>query len=202
MKTRSIVAVLVAALVVGLMLSGCGRARQAVQMAQNVAEIAGAAEKTVSSAEGPEEYELSETNVRRFYQAVQQLESQHPDIDFEVAMTAAIEAVGAGVNLEQLVERETNLSFDEYGGLSTALMLVQTEAVGVRMTREIVATMEESLSEHESVDQATLSEEEKGAIEQQRIALDEAREELESPEFVAAEAQMEMIARIRSDFGY
>jgi len=182
-------------------LSGCGRARQAAQIARSAMELAESSDGESSSVDW-ENYDLTEADVRRFYEGIRDLKDAHPDIDFEVAMTATMEAMGAGLNLENLVERETDMSFEEYGGLSTALLVVQTEAAGVAMTREMVSAMEENLVQFEDVDESELSDEQKAALEEQRQALAEAKAELDSPEFKERAEKIEMVNRIREEMGF
>lgn len=182
-------------------LSGCGRARQAAQIARSAMELAESSDGESSSVDW-ENYDLTEADVRRFYEGVRDLNDAHPDIDFEVAMTATMEAMGAGINLENLVERETDMSFEEYGGLSTALLVVQTEAAGVAMTREMVSAMEANLAEFDEIDESELSDEQKAALEEQRQALTEAKAELDSPEFKERADKIEMVNRIREEMGF
>lgn len=182
-------------------LSGCGRASQAAQIARSAMELAESSDGESSSVDW-ENYDLTEADVRRFYEGIRDLNDAHPDIDFEVAMTATMEAMGAGLNLENLVERETDMSFEEYGGLSTALLVVQTEAAGVAMTREMVSAMEANLAEFEDVDESELSDEQKAALEEQRQALAEAKAELDSPEFKERADKIEMVNRIREEMGF
>lgn len=182
-------------------LSGCGRASQAAQIARSAMELAESSDGESSSVDW-ENYDLTEADVRRFYEGIRDLNDAHPDIDFEVAMTATMEAMGAGLNLENLVERETDMSFEEYGGLSTALLVVQTEAAGVAMTREMVSAMEANLAEFEDVDESELSDEQKAALEEQRQALAEAKAELDSREFKERADKIEMVNRIREEMGF
>lgn len=191
------------------MITGCGRAREAVQVARSVAELAETGTQMAKDAADPdsssvdwENYDVSEADVRRFYEGVRALKEKHPDIEFEAAMVATMEAVGAGLNIEELVEAETDMTFEEYGGLSTALLMVQSEAAGVEMGRQMVAAMEEGLAQYEDVDESQLSEEQKAALEQQREALSEAKAELESPDFQAQAGKVEMVNRVREEMGF
>ena len=174
-------------LVVMITVSGCGRVKEAAQLARSVAD---------------ENYDLKETDVRRFYEAVGVLEKQHPDIDFEVAMTAALGAISQGVDLEEVVEKETDLSFDEYSGLSTALIMVQSDAAGVALTEEMVSSMEEGLSQFDDADVSELTGEQQAAIDQQRQAFEEAKAEMEAPEFQARKQKVEMVMAIRKEMGF
>jgi len=189
--------------------TGCGRVKEAAQLARSVADMAETGKKAAEAsarAEGSsldwENHDLKESDVRRFYEAVGVLEKQHPDIDFEVAMTAALGAISQGVDLEEVVEKETDLSFDEYSGLSTALIMVQSDAAGVALTEEMVLSIEEGLSQFDDADVSELTEEQQAAIDQQRQALEEAKAEMEAPEFQARKQKVEMVMAIRKEMGF
>lgn len=209
MNRTMIVGLLGLAVVVLLGVSGCGRVKEATQLAKSVAGMAEAGRQVAETSDVAEEsstdwenYDLEESDVRRFYQAVRVLEDKYPDIGFEVAMTAALGAMSEGINLENVVEEETELSFEEYGGLSTALMVVQSEAAGLRFTEEMVASMEDGLSQFDDTDPSALTEEQRAALDQQRQALAEAKAEIESPEFQARKQKVEMVTAIRREMGF
>ncbi len=209
MNRRMVIGMLGVTVVVLLGVSGCGRVKEATQLAKSVAGMAEAGRQAAETANAAEEssvdwenYDLKESDVRRFYQAVAVLEDEHPDIGFEVAMTAALGAMSEGLNLENVVEEETELSFEEYSGLSTALMVVQGEAAGLRFTEEMVASMEDGLSQFDDTDPSELTEEQRAALDQQRQALSEAKAEMESAEFQARKQKVEMVTAIRREMGF
>jgi hypothetical protein len=199
-------------LILALLLVGCGKVKEATQVAKNVAQMAEAGKQMSKVAEATdgakgdgvdwENYELTEADIRRFYGGVKTLHENHPDIDFEVAMTASLEAMGEGLDIEKVVEKETELTFEEYSGLSTALLLAQSEAAGVHMTEEMVSAMEDGLGRVDEMDQSELSEEEKAAIEEQRQALAEAQREIQSEEFQARKAKVQLIESVREEMGF
>jgi hypothetical protein len=204
---RIVFAVVVIAAVM-VMWSGCGRVKQAAQMAKNVADIAEAggqmAEDVINGETSEvdwENYDLKENDVRKFYTGVKALQEKYPDVGFEVAMTAAVQAMGEGINLKKTVEKETDMTFDEYSGLSTALMLVQTEAAGLQFTEEMADAMEQGLAQIDELEDSELTEEQMQSIEEQRQSLAEARAEMESPEFQAKKEKAEMVMRIREEAG-
>lgn len=202
--TTIFVVVITIVVIVGLV-AGCGKIRQATSVAKAVTDMAKTGEEMTrgeSDAIDWENYDLTESDVRTFYEGVRSLQEEHPDIDFEVAMTAAIEAMGEGVNIERAVEKETDMSFEEYNGLSLAITLALSEAQGVRFTNEFVSSMEAALAEAESIDESALSEEEKAAIEEQRSAVVEARAQMESPEFQVQQQRANMVMAIREEMGF
>ncbi len=117
-------------------------------------------------------------------------------------MTAALGAISQGVDLEEVVEKDSDLSFDEYSGLSTALIMVQSDAAGVALTEEMVSSMEEGLSQFDDADVSELTGEQQAAIDQQRQAFEEAKAEMEAPEFQARKQKVEMVMAIRKEMGF
>jgi hypothetical protein len=209
MSRRMVLGMLGVAVVVLLGASGCGRVKEATQLAKSVAGMAEAGRQMAETADAADEssvdwenYDLQESEVRRFYQAVAVLGDKYPDIGFEVAMTAALGAMSEGINLERVVEEETELSFEEYSGFSTALMVVQGEAAGLRVTEEMVASMEDNLSQFDDTDPSELTEEQRAAVDQQRQALAEAKTEMETAEFRARKQKVEMVTAIRQEMGF
>jgi|GEM_PF-1700887 len=199
LKRIAFAVVVIAAVMV--MWSGCGRVKQAAQMAKSVSDMAGDVIDEETSDIDWENYDLKEKDVRKFYTGVKSLEEKYPDVVFEVAMTAAVQAMGEGINLKKTVEKETDMTFSEYSGLSTALMLVQTEAAGLQFTEEMTDAMEQGLAQIDELEDSELTEEEMQAIEEQRQSLAEARAEMESPEFQARKEKAEMVMRVREELG-
>lgn len=185
--------------------TGCGRIREVASVAKTVSDMAKVGEemsKNESESVDWENYELTEADVRTFYSGVQALQEEYPEIDFEIAMTATLETMSEGINIQKAVERETDMTFDQYSGLSTAILVAQADAEGVRFTTGFVDSMEQTLAEAENLDQETLSEEEKAAIDEQRAALAEARAEIDSPEFKKRQEASEMIIAVREEMGF
>ena len=185
--------------------TGCGRIREVASVAKTVSDMAKVGEEmseNESESVDWENYELTEADVRTFYSGVQALQEEYPEIDFEIAMTATFETMSQGINIQKAVERETDMTFDQYSGLSTAIMVAQADAEGVRFTTGLVDSVEQTVAEAESLDQETLSEEEKAAIEEQRAALAEARAEIDSPEFKKRQEASEMIIAVREEMGF
>lgn len=200
-ELKRIVFAVVAIAAVMVMWSGCGRVKQAAQMAKSVSDMAGDVIDEETSDIDWENYDLKEKDVRKFYTGVKALEEKYPDVVFEVAMTAAVQAMGEGINLKKTVEKETDMTFSEYSGLSTALMLVQTEAAGLQFTEEMADAMEQGLAQIDELEDSELTEEEMQAIEEQRQSLAEARAEMDSPEFQARKEKAEMVMRVREELG-
>jgi len=200
-RTLKLVVAAVVVLSVMGMWSGCGRVKQAAQMAKSVSDMAENVIDEETSEIDWENYDLKENDVRKFYTGVKALEEKYPDVGFEVAMLAAVMAMGEGINLKKTVEKETDMTFDEYSGLSTALMLVQTEAAGLQFTEEMADAMEQGLAQVDELEDLELTEEEMQTIEEQRRSLAEARAEMESPEFQAKKEKAEMVMRIREEVG-
>jgi hypothetical protein len=208
MKSRRVPGLFLLGVIVVFVVMGCGRVKEAAEFAKNVSDMAEAGRQAAETAEAVEEsstdwenYDITEEDARRFYSAVGALHEKYPEVDFEVAMTAALGAMSEGIDLEEVVEKETELTFEEYSGLSTALMVVHSEAAGLQFTEEIVASMEDGLAQFEDVDESELTEEQGAALEEQRQALAEAKAEMESPEFQARKEKLEMVTAVRDEMG-
>jgi len=183
--------------------SGCGKVKEASQLVKAVKDTAETVQK-MSDGMDSEKIDLDNLNitdeeVRTFYSSVRTLHDRYPDIDFEVAMTATLEAAAQGKNLERIIEKETDMNFQEYSTLSMALIMIQTESMGVYLAEEMVAGMEEGLAQFNDMDTSGFTEEQLAEIENQRQALDEAKKELDTREFRNQKERADMVSHIREE---
>lgn len=188
------------------MMSGCGKVREATRVARTVAEMAKTGEEMAESISEDgidwENIELTEDDVRLFYSGVRKLNDKYPDIEFESAIVATLQSMGEGINIQKEVEKETDMSFEQYTGLSNAILLTQAELAGLIFTTEMVASMEEGLAQFDEMDQSTLTEEQIAVMEEQRQALSEAKAEMETLEFQNGMMNAEMILALREEMGF
>ena len=202
---KNIVPILLSILI---LLTSCGKVKQAKNLLDTATAIAGTdAELADADTDGIdwENIDLTEQDVREFYSGVIQLNRKYPEVDFEVALTASLTAMSQGLNLEKIVEKETDMSFSEYNGLSAAILLAVTNSAGVLLAENMVLSLEQSLTEYETIDTSALSEEEKAAtelaIDELRSNLKSAKEELESPEFIKQYEESKLVMSIREEMG-
>ena len=187
-------------------LSSCGKVREASQMVKAVKGIAEAAQDISGDMDSGEidleNLNLSKDDIRSFYNGVTKLNEAYPDIDFEIALTAAFETASQGKNLEKIVKKETDMSFEEYNTFSMAIIMIQAEAAGVLLAEGMVEAMEQGLAQFHDMDMSDFTEEQMADIEEQRQALVEAQKELESPEYRELKDRMDMVNYIREELGY
>ena len=109
-------------------------------------------------------------------------------------------------DLQKIIEQETDMSYDEYNGLSTSILAALTEGATTSMQAEIVSAMETGLQQAESIDTSQMTAEQKTQLEQQileqRKALEEAKNQLASPELQAKKERLDMVTRVREQMGY
>jgi hypothetical protein len=194
---------LIVAAIVPLLVSSCGKIKQAKNMIETVSTFAetGTAGSDGDSAEKWENIDLTEKDIRRFYTAVSHLNKKYTDIDFEIAMIAALSAMSEGLNIEKAVKEETDLTFEEYNGLSVAILLSQTEGSVVDMTMAMITSMEESLAVYDNNDKTNMTDDEQEAYEELRINIAETKAEINSAEFQKQLNQSTMILKIREEMG-
>ena len=174
-----------------------------VNAVKGVAEAAHGISENMDSGEiDLENLNISEDDIRSFYIGVTQLSEAYPDIDFEIALTAAFEAANQGKNLEKMIKKETDLSFEEYNTLSMAIIMIQAEAAGVFLAQEMVEAMEQGMAQFDDMDMTDFTEEQMADIEEQRKALVETKKELDSPEYMDSKHRVDMVNDIRIELGY
>ncbi len=186
-----------------VILPGCGKVKEASQLVKSVKDSVDTVQ-TISESVDPEDIDLdkldiSEKDVRDFYSSIKKLNKAYPEINFEVALTAALEASTQGKNLERIVEKESDMSFQEYSTFSTAFTMVLAESMGVSLAEEMVSGMEEGLAQFDDMDTSAFTEEQLSEIESQRQALVEAKKEMDTPEFKARKNRVDMVSKIREE---
>ncbi len=186
-----------------VILPGCGKVKEASQLVKTVKDSVDTVQ-AISEGVNPEDIDLdkldlSEKDIRDYYSSIKELNNAYPDINFEIALTAALEASTQGKNLEKIIEKETDMSFKEYSTLSMALTMVLAESMSVSLAEEMVSTMEEGLARFDDMDSSSFTEEQLSEIEAQRQALVEARKEMETAEFRASKDRLDMITAIRKE---
>ncbi|MDC7234033.1 MAG: hypothetical protein PQJ58_12440 [Spirochaetales bacterium] len=204
-RLKAILELAVLAVVLPVLILSCGKVKEAASVAKAVKEMADVGEEMLeegSSSIDWENYDLKEADVRKFYRGVLALQEKYPDIDFEIAMMATMETMSEGINIEKAVEKETDMTYSEYSGLSVAITLALAEAESIRFTTDVVSSIEEALNEAESLDQDMLTEEQKTALDDQRTALAEAKAEMETPEFKKRTEKANMVMGIREEMGF
>ncbi|MDY6787635.1 MAG: hypothetical protein SVK54_05875 [candidate division WOR-3 bacterium] len=160
--------------------------------AENVKEGADAVKGM--NAEDIEKPVLNDDDVFVYFNELKKATQKYPDIDFYSATTAAIQAGTEGLNLKDIIERETELTFEKYSQTSALLLTAQAEGQGLIMQEDILNSMKEGKKNaEEQVDVEKLSEEEKDKYLNQMKQLNKTIEETEK------ELQSENAERIRKN---
>lgn len=164
-----------------LLVVGCGKLDEAKKAVNTIKQVAEIADDTADSFKDLDEDEikkikLNEKEVRSFFNNITKINEKYPDIHFQVAQVAFIEAIGAGENLKDIVNKEMNLSFDEYIRLSTVITFAEATSVGLQLSKAMYEQMLLGKETLESRLDAFLTAEEKEELEK---ALAEAEQEIE-----------------------
>ena len=129
-----------------LLLAGCGKLDDAKKAMKAVKQISEIAEDTADSFKDLDEDEikrikLKEKEVVSFFNNVAKVKEKYPDIHFQVAQVALIEAIGAGENLRDIVNKEMNISFDEYARISTVITFSEATGLGSQLSKTMYEQM-------------------------------------------------------------
>ncbi|MBT4575049.1 MAG: hypothetical protein HOB92_01145 [Candidatus Cloacimonetes bacterium] len=191
-----------------LIFTGCGKLDDAKKAMNAVKQVAEMAEDTSDSFKDMDEEEvkkikLKEKEIKSFFENVTKLKDKYPDIHFQIAQVALIEAIGTGENLKDIVDKEMNLSFDEYIRLSTVITLAEASGAGLELSKAMYEQMILGKETLEFQLNAVLTAEEKDELEK---ALNEAKQEIEnfekemnSDEYANIKHNFELIMKVRED---
>jgi hypothetical protein len=191
-----------------LIFTGCGKLDDAKKAMNAVKQVAEMAEDTSDSFKDMDEEEvkkikLKEKEIKSFFENVTKLKDKYPDIHFQIAQVALIEAIGTGENLKDIVNKEMNLSFDEYIRLSTVITLAEASGAGLELSKAMYEQMILGKETLEFQLNAVLTAEEKEELEK---ALNEAKQEIEnfekemnSDEYANIKHNFELIMKVRED---
>ena len=164
-----------------LFFAGCGKLDEAKKAIDTIKQVAEITDDTADSFKDLDEDEikkikLKEKEVKSFFNNITKIKEKYPDIHFQVAQVAFIEAIGAGENLKDIVNREMNISFDEYTRLSTVITFVEATSIGLQLSKAMYEQMLLGKETLESKLDAFPTAEEKKELEK---ALAEAEREIE-----------------------
>ena len=191
-----------------LIFTGCGKLDDAKKAMNAVKQVAEMAEDTSDSFKDMDEEEvkkikLKEKEIKSFFENVTKLKDKYPDIHFQIAQVALIEAIGTGENLKDIVNKEMNLSFDEYIRLSTVITLAEASGAGLELSKAMYEQMILGKETLEFQLNGVLTAEEKDELEK---ALNDAKQEIEnfekemnSDEYANIKHNFELIMKVRED---
>ena len=167
-----------------LLFAGCGKLDDAKKAMKAVKQVAEIAEDTADSFKDLDEDEikkikLKEKEVRSFFENVIKIKEKYPDIHFQVAQVALMEAIGTGENLKDIVNKEMNISFDEYVRISTVITFSKATGLGSQLSKTMYEQMVLAKEALDSQLGGILTSEEKEELEK---ALAEVKQEMEELE--------------------
>lgn len=200
--------VLLISIAILIVLTACGKIKEAKKTMDAVKDLAKSGSDLVEAAQHLEDLEvekvrLQEKDVKKFFKAIKSVEEKYPDIHFQVAAMATIEANLAGKDLKKIVTKEMDLSFKEYSQLSAVITYATVAGAGYEMSMSIYNQMIESEEALKQTLAGVLSDEEKAELEVQiaevKKSIEELEEEMKKEEFVILKDNYEIIKKVNED---
>ncbi len=191
-----------------LLFAGCGKIDEAKKAMNAVKQIAEIAEDTADSFKDLDEDEikkikLKEKEVRSFFENVIKINEKYPDIHFQVAQVALIEAIGAGENLKDIVNKEMNISFDEYARISTVITFAEAAGLGSQLSKTMYEQMVLAKEALDSQLGGILTSEEKAELEESlaevKHEIKELEKEMNSDENANIIHNYDLVLKIREE---
>ena len=191
-----------------LLFAGCGKFDDAKKAMNTIKQVAEIAEDTAESFKDLDENEikkirLKEKEVRSFFNNVTKIKEKYPDIHFQVAQVALIEAIGAGENLEDIVNKEMSISFNEYIRLSTVITFAEATGIGLQLSKAMYEQMLLGKETLESQLGSALNSDEKEELEkaltEMKQEIEEFEKEMNSDEYANIKHNYELVLKIREE---
>lgn len=191
-----------------VLLSACGKlkeAKETMDAVKQFAETAGDVSEVAKSLEDIdiEKVKLTEKEVKKFYSGVKKLNDKYPDIHFQIATMAAIEASMAGKDLKDIISKEMDIPFDEYSKLSAVIMYADATGAAYEMSKAMYEHMRVS---HESLTNmlaTQLSEEERKNLEQEleniKKEIKDMETEMSKEEYNIVKENYEIIKKVKEE---
>lgn len=191
-----------------LLVVGCGKFDEAKKSVNSIKQVAEIANDTADSFKNLDEDEikkikLKEKEVKSFFNNITKIKDKYPDIHFQVAQVAFIEAIGAGENLKDIVNREMNISFDEYTRLSTVITFVEATGIGLQLSKAMYEqmllgkeTLESQLDAFPNVEE---KEELEKALSKAEQEIEEFEKEMNNDEYVNIKHNYDLILKIKKE---
>jgi len=199
-------------LIFSLVLTSCGKIREAQQAFSELSEMARAVQN-VTETYADMDFEnlevdatnLTEKQMRDYYQGVMALSSKYPDIEFQNPPIAAFQAQTKEMDLKAMVAQETNMSFDEYNAYSMQILTVMTQGALGASAHEFSDALDQSIRQLETMDTSNMSPEQKEAltaqIEAQRSSMSEYQQGISDPEIQKYKDQFQTLMKVRNELG-
>jgi hypothetical protein len=200
--------VLLISIAILILFTACGKIKEAKKTMDAVKKVSEMGKDMVETSKHLEDLEiekvkLQEKDVKKFFKAIKSVEEKYPDIHFQVAAMAVIEANMAGKDLKEIVTKEMDLSFEEYSKLSAVITYATAVGAGYEMSMSIYNQMIESEETLKQTLAGVLSDEEKAELETQiaevKKSIEELEEEMKKEEFVILKKNYEIIKKVNEE---
>ena len=197
--------VLLISIAILIVFTACGKIKEAKKTMDAVKEVSKSGKDLMETGKYLEDLEiekvkLQEKDVKKFFKAIKSVEDKYPDIHFQVAAMATIEANMAGKDLKEIVTKEMDLSFKEYSQLSAVITYATTVGAGYEMSMSIYNQMIESEEALKQTLAGVLSDEEKAKLEVQiaevKKSIEEMEEEMKKEEFIIQKDNYEIVKKV------
>lgn len=192
-----------------LIFAGCGKIDEAKKAMSAVKQVAEMAEDTADSFKDMDEEDikkikLKEKEVRSFFNNITKLNEKYPDIHFEIAQIAFVEAIGTGKNLKDIVNNEMDMTFGEYTKLSTVIKLSEASGASLQLSKSMYEQMLNGKKTLASQLDEVLSAEEREELEQALAKAEQEiskfEKEMDSDEFANIKHNYELILKVKEEF--
>jgi hypothetical protein len=142
-------------------------------------------------------WELTEESLGRYYKAVAKLNAAYPKVPFENAARAATRAAAEGIDIKKAVAKEAGISYEEYVGVSSAIMKALAASLEDSSTESMIEQVQQMITITESTDTKDYDAEQKEtlkrSLEDQKAQLAELKARASSPEFLERKRIFDMI---------
>lgn len=188
-----------------LLFTVCNSPQEMVKKAVDTVETK-VVEKTNETKE-KEPIIVSKEEAETFFKSAKTMSEKYEDIDFMSPVVAAIQAGKSGLDIDRIFEKELNMTFKEYGTLSTRIVMAEAEYQGVVMTKDIYNQMENGYEKAlEEKDKVEMTKEEKEKYQEQLDEilrqLTELEEKLESTDVERIKENHKIINEVKEKYGY
>ncbi|MDP8267432.1 MAG: hypothetical protein P9L97_01770 [Candidatus Tenebribacter davisii] len=200
--------IIVFVIFIAVLFTGCGKLKEAKKAMNAVKQAAEVIENTSNSFkdlsdEEVKKIKLNKKEVKTFFNNVSKLQEKYPDIHFQVAPVALVEALGAGMNLKDIVTKEMNISFDEYTKLSTVITYNEAVGAGLHLSKSLYEQMISSRENMKTqLDDALDSEQKKEleeALAETERQIKEFEQEMKSDDYANMKSNFDLIQKIKED---
>ncbi len=195
-------------LFLALLIIGCGKIKDAKKAVDSVKEFSkdmkDISESTMALKDiDLEKITLEEKEVRSFFKNVKRLNKKYPEIHFQIAQTAVLEATNQGEELKQIIKDETDMSFQDYSKISAVVAFAELKGASLELSKsmyeQLISSKEAMQLQLEKIVDEKQKEELRSTLEQTENDINELKTKLESPEYQKKLHNYNLIKKIKID---